>query len=189
VAAASGTILNIRKLCSDAAIAYETARRYVEILEDTLIAFRVPAWSGSTRTTLVKHPRLYLFDLGVRNALLRRPLDRPLPDERGLLLEHLVACELHRRRGTLWPEMELYYLRTRHGMEIDFVVQLGRNAWAIEVKSSRSVSPAMLSSLRRVDDVLPRVSRKILVFFADRPQRIDGVEVVPLRAFLEELPG
>jgi len=44
------------------------------------------------------------------------------------------------------------------------------------------------SVLGRVDDVLPRVSRKILVFLGDRPQRIDGVEVLPLRAFLEELP-
>jgi hypothetical protein len=45
-----------------------------------------------------------LFDLGVRNAILRRPLDRPLDDERGLLLEHLVGLELRRREGTIWPE-------------------------------------------------------------------------------------
>ena len=31
-----------------------------------------------------------------------KPLDRPLDDEKGLLLEHFVAQELHRRMGTLW---------------------------------------------------------------------------------------
>ncbi len=189
VAASSGAILNVNKLCSEAAIAYETARRYVEILEDTLVAFRVPAWSGSTRATLVKHPRLYLFDLGVRNALLRRPLDRPLADERGLLLEHLVAYELYRRRGTLWPELELFYFRTRYAVEVDFVVRSGKETWAIEVKASRTISPTMLSGLRRIEEHVPNLRRRILVFLGERPQRVDEIEVLPLREFLAELPS
>ena len=88
-----------RRFCRDAGLGYETTRRYIDVLEDTLVVFRVPAWSGSSRASLVRHPRLFLFDIGVRNALLRRPLDAPLPDERGILLEHMVACELHRESG------------------------------------------------------------------------------------------
>jgi len=102
-AASSGRVVNVNALCRDAGIRYETARRYISILEDTLVAFQVPAWSHSDRSSLVSHPRLFFFDLGVRNAILRRPLDQPLADERGLLLEHLVAYEIHRRIGTLWP--------------------------------------------------------------------------------------
>ena len=189
VAAASGTVLNVHKLCSEAAIAYETARRYVEILEDTLLAFRVPAWSGSTRASLLKHPRLYLFDLGVRNAILRRPLDRPLTDERGLLLEHLIACELHRRRGTLWPDLELFHFRTRHDLEVDFLVRSGSDLWGVEVKASRSLRPAMLSGLRRLPEHVPGLTRRILVFLGDRAQRLDDIEVLPLASFLAELPA
>ncbi len=189
VAAASGTILNVNKLCNDAQIRYETARRYVEILEDTLVAFRIPAWSGSSRSALVAHPRIYLFDLGVRNALLRRPLDRPLDDERGLLLEHLIAYELHRRQGGLWPELELFYYRTKHGLEVDFLARIGREVWAIEVKSSRNVSPSMLTGLRRVGDQVSGVKRRILLFLGARPQSIDGIEVLPIEDFLETLPA
>ena len=65
----------------------------MDVLEDTLVAFRVPAWSGADRSSLVRHGKLFLFDLGVRNALLRRPLDRPLDDERGLLLGDLLELE------------------------------------------------------------------------------------------------
>ncbi len=189
LAAASGTVLNVRKLCSDAGIAYETARRHVEILEDTLLAFRLPAWSGSSRAALVKHPKLYLFDLGVRNALLRRPLDRPLPDERGLLLEHFVAGELHRRRGTLWPELEVFYYRTRGDLEVDFLVQAARRLWAVEVKAARNVAPAMLSGLRRIVDHVDGLERRILVFLGDRPQSVEGIEILPLERFLSELPS
>lgn len=56
--------------------------------------------SGSERANLIRHARFFLFDIGVRNALLRRPLGRALDDERGLLLEPLVAGEPHQRLGS-----------------------------------------------------------------------------------------
>lgn len=189
VAAASGRILNVHTLSRDAGLGYETARRYLEVLEDTLIAFRVPAWSGSDRAHLIRHGKLFLFDLGVRNALLRRPLDRPLDDERGLLVEHLVALELHQRLGSGWPDASLYHYRTRHGVEVDFVLSFGRETWGIEVKSSRRVHTSMLRGLKGLAYRSPEVTRKILVFLGPRPQVVDGVEVLPLEDFLSELPG
>ena len=41
---------------------------------------------------------MYLFDLGVRNALLRRPLDRPLPDERERRVKRSIVVFLGTRR-------------------------------------------------------------------------------------------
>ena len=189
VAASSGRILNVHALCKDAGLGYETARRYVEVLEDTLVAFRVPAWSGSDRSSLVRHGKMFLFDIGVRNALLRRPLDEPLPDERGFLLEHLVASELHRRLGTLWPEAALFHYRTRGGAEVDFVLEVGRELWGIEVKAGRDVTRRMLRGLASLAARSSRVKRRIVVFLGDRPQAIDGVEVLPLADFLALLPG
>ncbi len=189
VAAASGRILNVHNLSQDSGLGYETARRYLEVLEDTLVAFRVPAWSGSDRANLIRHGKLFLFDIGVRNAVLRRPLDRPLPDERGLLLEHLVAVEIYRRLGSFWPEATLHHYRTRHGVEVDFVLSFGRETWGIEVKSGRRVHTSMLRGLKGLAYRNPQVTRKILVFLGPRPQVVDGVEVLPLKDFLDLLPG
>ena len=188
IAAASGRVLNLNALCRDAGISYETARRYVEVLEDTLLVFRVPAWSGSDRASLVAHPRIFFFDIGVRNALLRRPLDRCLDDERGLLLEHLVAQELYRRTGSLWPELALFHYRTRHGAEIDMILQVGRELWAVEVKASRRVDRAALRGMDSFAQRAGRIARKIVVFLGPRRQRIDDIEVLPLDDFLAELP-
>ena len=192
MAASSGRILNVQALCRDAGLGYETTRRYIEVLEDTLVMFRVPAWSGlggSSRASLVRHAKLFFFDLGVRNALLRRPLDMPLSDERGVLLEQLIACELHRRLGTIWPEAALFHYRTRHGAEVDFVLEVGREVWGIEVKASRRVSRRMLGGLSSLASRCDRLSRRIIVFLGDRPQQLDGVEVLPLEDFLSDLPG
>ena len=132
-----------RRICRDAGPGYETTRRYIDVLEDTLVVFRIPARSGSSRAGPVRRPRLLLSDIGVRNALLRRPLHEPLPDERGILLEQMVACQLHRRLGALWPEAMLFHDRTRSGAEVDFVLEV----WGIEITASRLVDRRMLSGL------------------------------------------
>lgn len=188
VAAASGKIVNVNALCRAAEIRHETARRYLDVLEETLVLFRIPAWSGSERASLVAHPKLYLFDLGVRNALLRRPLDSPLDDERGLLLEHFIAQELQRRTGTLWPEARLFHYRTKHGAEVDFVLEVGRDLWGIEVKAARRISPDLLTGLGSLADRTRRLKRKIVVCTTDRRSKIGDVEVFPVREFLDELP-
>ena len=188
-AASSGRVVNLHALSRDAAVSYETARRYLDVLEDTLVLFRIPAWRGSDRASLVAHPKVLFFDLGVRNAILRRPLDRPLDDERGLLLEHLVGLELRRREGTLWPEARVQHFRTRRGAEVDFVVSVGREQWAIEVKASRHVDARDLRGFEAFAGHARKVTRRIVVFLGARPQRLDGVEVLPLESFLAELPG
>ncbi|MFN0205638.1 MAG: ATP-binding protein [Planctomycetota bacterium] len=188
VAAGSGNILNLQSLCREAGISYETARRYLEILEDTLLIFRVPAWSGSDRASLIAHPRIYIFDIGVRNALLRRPLDKPLADERGLLLEHIVAYELHNRLSTLWPDAKLYHFRTRNDVEVDFVLEVDRELWGIEVKAARQVSRHDCKGLAALGERTKQLKRQIIVYLGDRAQRIGNVEVLPLIEFLGELP-
>ncbi|MBI2901558.1 MAG: ATP-binding protein [Planctomycetes bacterium] len=189
MAASSGKILNLNGLCGDAGLGYETARRFVEVMEDTLLLFRVPAWSGGDRAGLVAHPRLYFFDLGVRNALLRRPLDRPLDDERGLLLEHLVACEIHRRIPDLWPDARLSFYRTKHGAEVDFVVETGREMWAIEIKASRQVPAGGFSGFESIAERFRRTLRRTVVFLGPRRAKIGPVEFLPLDDFLRSLPG
>ncbi len=188
VAASSGRVINLHALSRDAAIGYETARRYLDVLEDTLILFRIPAWSGSDRASLVSHPKILLFDVGVRNALLKRPLDRPLDDERGLLLEHVVGLELRRREGTLWPDARVWHFRTRRGVAVDFVVSIGRELWAVDVKASRRVDRHDLKGLAAFAAHAGTVARRILVFLGPRRQQIDGVDVIPLEEFLADLP-
>ena len=188
VAASSGRILNLNALCRDAGIRYETARRYLDVLLETLVAFQVPAWSGSDRAGLLAHPKIFLFDLGVRNALLRRPLDRPSEDEKGLLFEHLVAYELYRRSGTLWPEAKLSHFRNRHGSEVDFVLEVGRETWGIEVKAGRDSEGLKIAGLAALKDRLPKLARRMVVFMGRKKQVRDGIEFLPFADFQKDLP-
>lgn len=188
VAASSGRILNLNSLCGDAGIRYETARRYLDVLLETLVAFQVPAWSGNDRAGLVAHPKIFLFDLGVRNALLRRPLDRPMEDEKGLLFEHLVSFEIYRRLGTPWPEAKLSHFRNRHGSEVDFVLEVGRESWGIEVKAGRDSEGFKVAGLAALKDRLPKLARRMVVFMGRKKQTREGIEFLPFSDFQKELP-
>jgi uncharacterized protein len=189
MAASSGKILNLNALCREASVRYETARRYLEVLEDTLIVFSVPAWSGSDRASLIAHPKILMFDLGVRNALLRRPLDLPQEDERGLLLEHLVAYEIHRRAGGIWQDAKLFHFRNRHGAEIDFVIEVGREIWGVEVKSAKDSDGVKLTAFESLADRTPRLRRRIVAYLGRKKQVRDGVEFIPAEDFIRSLPG
>lgn len=188
IAAVSGSILNMHAISKEIGVSYETVRRYLDVLEDTLVAFRIPAWSGSDKGALVSHPRIYLFDLGVRNALLRRPLDRILEDERGKLFEHFMAYELHRRVGSLWPEARLFHFRTRHGAEIDFVIEAGKELWGIEVKSSAVINRSIGPGFEALTHRTAKLKRKIVIFTGERAQIFNGIEILPFRQFLNLLP-
>lgn len=94
-----------------------------------------------------------------------------------------------KREATIWPEARVQHFRTRRGAEVDFVVSVGRELWAIEVKASRRVDARDLKGLDAFADRAGRVARQIVVFLGVRRQRLDGVEVPPVEEFLSGLPG
>ena len=104
------------------------------------------------------------------------------------MLEHLIAYELQRRLGGSLPRAALYYFRTKHGVEVDYVLEVDRELWAIEVKASRRVGRSALKGLASFSERTRRLKRKLVVFLGPRKQRINGVDIIPLHRFLEKLP-
>ncbi len=185
-AASSGEWINYSKLASDSEISKETIRRFFQILEDTLLAFRIsPFQIRRSSRRVSQRDRMLFFDIGVRNALLglhRHPLP---PTEQGKLFEHwfiLQCIYFIRARQLPW---HCFAYRTDAGAEVDLVIDTRRSLIAIECKLGRSVGSAQLSGLRSFADVAHRPLRSFVVFCGDRPQRFDGgIEAVPYQQFL-----
>jgi predicted AAA+ superfamily ATPase len=186
-AAQSGDILNAAEVARDAGVSARTVRSYFEILEDTLIGFRLEPWRKSPRARLIAHPRFHFFDTGVTNALARRLTGDFDRSTRGRLFEQWVVTESWRLVDYCFPETRLFYYRTHHGAEVDLLFERhGRLRLAAEIKSRRSVSSSDLSGLRAFADVHPDVPC-VLVADVSEPFRSDFVEVRPWRLFFEEL--
>jgi predicted AAA+ superfamily ATPase len=184
-AAQCGEILNYTAVGRDAALATRTVQEYFQILEDTLIGLRLDAWRRSPRARLVTHPRFYLFDTGITNALNRRLTAVPDATALGRLFEQWIVLESMRLIDYLAIEATPYYWRTNHGAEVDLVIeQHGRLMLAVEIKAKRKVVGADLSGLRSFRDAHPQVPR-LVVARVPEPYRLDDVEVLPYRQFLE----
>ena len=99
------------------------------------IGFRIPAYSRSSRKNLLSTPKFFFFfDLGVRHAAAGLMPSRVLAKANpGPLFEQWVGIELWKRLQYL-GDGQLFYFRTRHGAEVDFIVERQKELTPIEVK-------------------------------------------------------
>jgi predicted AAA+ superfamily ATPase len=140
-AAQCGELLNTAAVARDVGVSVRTVADYFQILEDTLLGFRLEAYRRGVRKRLVAHPRFYLFDTGVTNALNRRLTSALDPVTRGRLFEQWVVLECHRLLDYAGSEARLFFWRTNHGAEVDLLVEKhGRLLAAVEIKSTRKGS-------------------------------------------------
>ncbi len=181
-----GAVLNATGVARECEVERRTVTRYLEVLEDLLLSFRVPVFTRRARRRTSNHPKLYLFDTGVYRALRPRgPLDR---DEEidGAAFEGLVAQHLRAWIAYSGNDCKLYFWRTRKGVEVDFVVYGKGGFWAIEVKNTTRVRSRDLRALRTFREDYPE-SETLLVYRGTEQLRIGGIWCLPGEKFLREL--
>ncbi len=183
-----GQGVNVSALARDAGVARTTVNDYLDVLEDTLLAFRLPAFEARLRVRERRHPKLYWVDPGLVRAA-KQHLGPVAPEERGPLFEGLVA-ELLRSwndyRG-LFDEWAYWAPTEGPGFEVDFLLRRGKRFVALEAKSSARPRPADRAGLDAVA-ALPGLERRILVYPTTPRLTLDGgIEVMDFLRLSREL--
>jgi predicted AAA+ superfamily ATPase len=177
-----GTMLNFTTVASDAQVPVSTVREYFHILEDTLLARTVPAWTKSRRRKAISTAKHYFFDVGVVRQLQHRSgLARRSP-EFGEAFESFIFHELSSFIDYTEP-MPLAYWRSTSNFEVDFVLA---DATAIEVKGKEPVGERDLRGLRALKEE-GLLKHYLVVSLERRPRTVDGIRVLPWQDFLEQL--
>lgn len=141
-----GEIINNNNIAQECGVHATTVNSYFDILEDTLIGYRIPAYTKVMQRRLVQAPRFYYFDIGIANHLLhRKELMRGTP-EYGHAFEHLVMQELVAWLHYTHSENRLSYWRTYTGIEVDAII--GDACVAIEIKSAEEIQNKHLKNLK-----------------------------------------
>jgi predicted AAA+ superfamily ATPase len=185
-----GQAVNVSSIARDAGAARTTIAGYLDILEDTLLAWRLPAFEAKLRVRERKHPKLYWIDPGLVRAV-KRQLGPVSAEERGALLEGWVhsLLRVYGQERDLFEEIHYWSSLQARGVEVDFLLRRGGELLAIEVKAATKYSRSKLGGLKAIGE-LPNVVRRILVYGgADQLEVADGVEVWPIEHFLESLSG
>ena len=173
-----GQVVNISGIARDCGVARTTVQGYLDILEDTLLATRLPAFQPRLRVRERRHPKLYWVDPGLVRAV--KKLSGPIaPEERGALLEgwilHLLRA--HGAEGGLFDELHYWAPHPANRIEVDFLLRREGELAAIEVKSQSRYHTGMLPGLRAIAE-LPGIARRVLVYSGERSFRTgDGIDV------------
>jgi len=177
----SGQIVNYAAISQETGISQPTVKNHYQLLEDMFVGFHVRAYTRSPRKNLLSTPKFLLFDLGVRHAAAGlKPSEDVVRANPGPLFEQWVGIELWIRLQYL-GEGTLYYLRTRDGAEVDYIVEQGNTLTAIEVKWTQNptVSDArhVLTFLNEHPD---QPGRGYVVCRCDRPLQLhERVTAIP----------
>jgi len=182
----SSELLNYSNIAREAGVSHKVIRSYFQILEDTLLGFRLSPWKRSNNRKLVETEKFYLFDVGVANYLARR---KPAPGtpEFGKAFEHYLLMEVKAYQAYRDPELPICFWRTKEGTEVDLI--LGDMEVAIAIKSSRRVHDTDAKALRLLKQS-HHLKRALVVSFEPEAKKLsDGIECLPWEIFLEQLWG
>ena len=173
-----GNVLNMAAVARECSVSVKVVEDYFSILEDLLIAIRLPVFTKRAKRRLIAHPKFYYFDAGVFQAIRPRgPLDAP-DQIHGPALETLFLQQVRALNDYKDLGYRLHYWRTAGGDEVDFVLYGERGLRAFEVKMAHNVRPDDLRSLLRFRADFPQ-AKTYLLYLGQRRWHDRGIEVLP----------
>jgi len=181
-----GSVLNISEVARECAVERKVVENYFTILEDLLLAYRVPVFTKRAKRRLVAHPKFYFFDVGVYRILRPMgPLDTP-EEVDGISYESLFFQEVVAINDYLKLGYKIYYWRTSNNIEVDFILYGTRGLKVFEVKRKGKIKKADLRGLKSFLRDYP--SAKAYFLYGGKRRMSDGkIDILPFEFALENL--
>lgn len=180
-----GSPLSITEVSRECAVDRKMAENYFKILEDLLLAVRLPVFTKRAKRRVTVHPKFYFFDVGVWRAVRPMgPLDKP-EEVGGIALESLVFQELKALNDYFDLGYSLHYWQTANKLEVDFVLYGQKGIVALEVKRTRNVQPKMLNALNAFLEDYP-MAKAYLLYGGEKRLQIGNIAIIPITEFFAD---
>ena len=171
--------LNIANVAEDCSINRKTASDYFQILEDLLLAERIPIFSKRAKRKLCTHPKFFFFDVGVFRHLRPKGILDSSEEIDGAALETLVWQEIKALNDYLDARYQIFFWRTHNKLEVDLVLYGPKGFFAIEIKRSDRIRSGDLDSLKAFLSDYPE-AKAITVYTGTRSYHESGIDIVPI---------
>lgn len=144
-----GNLVNYSDLSVRTGLSLETVKRYISIFEDSYIIYRLYPFSLNNRDEIGKSPKIYFHDTGLRNALIGSFDKLVLRSDTGALFENFILNEILKYSLYSKSDFRMNYWRTRHGSEVDLVIQTSGLNRGYEIKLTKNNSLGIYSFIKR----------------------------------------
>jgi len=156
----SGRLLNYSELARDATVSVDTARRYLEYLRLSYQVILLQPYGQNLTSSIVKTPKLYWIDIGLLRQLggMRSLLS-------GEIYEAMVVTELYKWLKTAQRDGELFFYRTRSGLELDILLQTEDGIIGMEVKGRKKIISSDIKAMKQIALALGKEWRGGIVLY------------------------
>lgn len=129
-----GSEVSFNELGTSLGLGRETVMRYVDLLEKSFVLFTLRGFSRNLRKEVNKMPKIYFYDLGIRNALIKNfnPIEER--NDVGALWENFIMSERMKRNEYMHHSCSSYFWRTYTGAELDYIEEFGGKLYGYEFK-------------------------------------------------------
>jgi predicted AAA+ superfamily ATPase len=162
----TGQVLVISTVARDAKLNAVTAGRYLDLLEASFLIRRLPPFLKNRSSRLVKSPKLHFTDSGLAAHMAGIRFLEPGRDDllRGALFETYVAQNLAALLEAHLPGAQLSFWHEQGRHEVDFVIEVNRKVFGIEVKAATRWNESDLSGLRAFLERTPDCAAAVLAY-------------------------
>ena len=183
----TGQILSISQLGRDSRLTAAMASRYLSLLETSFIVNRLSPHLKNKASRLIKSPKIYLTDSGLACYLTGIDQGEAAPFEplMGYMLETYIAQNLRNMIDAKWRRAGLYFWAVQGRYEVDFVIEVGRQCIALEIKSGARWQESDLSGLKTFLSSTPQCKAAILAYNGQNAVQLgDKIWALPLSLVL-----
>lgn len=133
-----GSEVSVREIAVSLGANKDTVSNYIEIFIKNYILIPLPSFKTNVRKAVSEHRKLYFYDLGVRNALVKDFRETKLRPDRGGLFENFIILEIEKQRKNTNALRNMYFYREYGGKEVDLIIEdYYKNYTAVEIKSTK----------------------------------------------------
>lgn len=181
-----GSLLNLSNVSRECEVPRRTVDNHLQILKDLLLGYTLQVFEKRARRQVSSHPKFYFFDPGVFRALRKSGFLDQSTEVEGAALEGVVAEHLRTWGDFQKEKYELFFWRTRAGLEVDFILYGPKAFVAIEVKNGNTISPGDLRGLNEFRKDYPE-STSLLLYRGNQVVKKEGIRCLPVDQFLLSL--
>lgn len=117
----TGSEVSYNELSSKIGVHINTIKRYIELLEQNYVIFRLPALSRNPRNEIGKSQKVYFYDCGIRNAVIHNFNPLNLRNDVGQLWENFIVSEKRKIIFNRKKYVNTWFWRNYQKKEIDYI--------------------------------------------------------------------
>lgn len=134
-----GSEASVREIATSLGANKDTVSNYIEIFIKNYILIPLPSFRTNMRKAVSENRKLYFFDLGIRNALVKDFRDVSLRPDTGGVFENFIISEMEKRKKVTGANITMYFYREYGGQEVDLILEDYKKIYhAIEIKTGDS---------------------------------------------------